>query len=140
MTQSQAQGHAGCWMGSATVALCTMDWSHAFGPLQPLKRFLETMHSLPDQWLYIPLSVKQIEAETPCRACVVQGTELSPEEQDELEDYPETVGLKCFLCFSQLEGIVSNLRQQRPSFSERDLMAAINFYWRTDAFIDVRRA
>jgi hypothetical protein len=115
-----------------------MDWSRAFGPPQPLKRFLETMYTLPDQWLYIPLRVKQIEAETPCRACIVEGTELSPEEQDELDEYPETVGLKCFLCLSQLQDIVSNLRQQRPSFSERDLMAAINFYWSNDAFIDVR--
>jgi hypothetical protein len=116
----------------------TMDLSRALGPPQPLKRFLETMHSLPDQWLYIPLSVKQIEAETLCRACIIEDTELSPEEQDELEVYPETVGLKCFLCLSQLDDIVSNLRQQRPSFSERDLMAAINFYWGNDAFIDVR--
>ena len=112
-----------------------MDWSRAFGSPQPLKRFLETMHSLPAQWLYIPLGVKQIEAETPCRACIVEG---SPEEQDQLDEYPETVGLKCFLCLSQLEDIVSNLREQRPSFSERDLMAAINFYWSNDAFIDVR--
>ena len=87
---------------------------------------------------FIPLSLKQIEAETPCRACVVESTELSPEEQDELDVYPETVGLKCFLCLSQLEDIVSNLREQRPSFSERDLMAAINFYWSNDAFIDAR--
>jgi hypothetical protein len=115
-----------------------MDWSRAFGPLQPLKRFMETMDTLPDRWLYIPLDVKQIEAETPCRACIVESAELSPEEQDELDEYPETVGLKCFLCLSQLEDIVSNLRQQRPSFSERDLMAAINFYWSNDAFIDVR--
>jgi len=116
----------------------TMDWSRAFGPPQPLKRFLETMHTLPDQWLYIPLGVKQIEAETPCRACLVEGRELSPEEQDELDEYPETVGLKRFLSLSQLEDIVSNLQQQRPSFSERDLMAAINFYWSNDAFVDVR--
>src|SRR5262245_44944280 len=115
-----------------------MDWSHAFGPPQSLKRFLTTMHGLPDQWLYIPLSVKQIEAETPCRARIVDGTELSSQEQDELDVYPETVGLKCFLSLSQLEDIVSNLQQQRPSFSERDLMAAINFYWSRDAFIDVR--
>jgi hypothetical protein len=82
--------------------------------------------------------VKQIEAETPSRACTVESTELSPEEQDELDEYPETVGLKRFLCLSQLQDIVSNLRQQRPSFSERDLMAAINFYWSNDAFIDLR--
>jgi len=114
-----------------------MDWSRAFGPPKPLKCLLETMDTLPDQWLYIPLGVKQIDAETPCRACIVEGTELSPEEQEELDEYPETVGLKCFLCISQLREIVSNLREQRPSFSDRDLTAAINFYWGNDAFIDV---
>src|SRR5262245_56789567 len=115
-----------------------MDWSRAFGPPQPLKRFLETLQTLPDQWLYIPIGVKQIEAATPCRARVVEATELSPEEQDELDEYPETIGLKSFLSLSQLQDIVGNLRQQRPSFSERDLMAAIIFYWSNDAFIDVR--
>jgi hypothetical protein len=117
-----------------------MDWSRAFGPPQPLKRFLETLHALPDQWLYIPSGVRKIEAQTPCRACIVDGTELSPEEQDELDEYPETIGLNCFLSLSQLEEIISNLKQQRPSFSEPDLMAAINFYWCHDAFIDVHGA
>jgi hypothetical protein len=115
-----------------------MDWSRAFGPPQPLRRFLETMHALPDQWLYIPLGVKQIEAQTPCRARIVEAKDLSPEEQDELDEYPESIGLKSFLSFSQLQDIVGNLRQQRPSYSERDLMAAINFYWAKDAFIDLR--
>ena len=115
-----------------------MDWSCAFGPPKPLKHFLEAIDALPDQWLYIPLGVEQIEAETPCRARLVEDKELSPEEQDQLDEYPETVGLKCFLCLSQLEDIVSNLREQCPSFSERDLMAAINFYWSNDAFIDAR--
>src|SRR5262245_14489624 len=117
-----------------------MDWSRAFGPPQPSKRVLETLRAHPEQWLYVPSGVKQIEAGTPCRACIVDGKELSPEEQDELEDYPETIGLKCFLSLSQLEDIISNLKQQRPSFSEHDLMAAINHYWRHDAFINVHGA
>ena|SRR5215468_4104810 len=73
-----------------------MDWSRAFGPPAPLKCVLETMDALPDQWLYIPLGVEQIEADTPCRACIVENKELSPEEQDELDEYPETVGLMSF--------------------------------------------
>ena len=113
-----------------------MDWSQAFGPPQPLKHFLGTLDSLPDRWLYVSSSVNEIEAQTPCRACVVDGMDLSPEEQGELDEYPKTVGLKSFLCLSQLADIVSNLRQQRPSFTELDLMAAVNFYWRNDAFID----
>lgn len=117
-----------------------MDCSRAFGPPQPLKRILESMRTLPDQWLYIPLGVKQIEVETLCRACVIDAKELSPEEQEELDAYPETVGLKGFLCLTQLEDIINNLREQRPSFSEHDLMAAINFYWRHDAFINVQGA
>ena len=117
-----------------------MDWSRALGPPQPLKHFLESLQSLPDQWLYIRSGAMQIEAQTPCRACIAKGTELSPEEQDELDEYPATIGLTCFLCLSQLEQIINNLRQQRPSFSEHDLMAAINFYWRHDAFIDVHGA
>jgi hypothetical protein len=117
-----------------------MDWSNAFGPPQPLKRFVESLHSLPDQWLYISAGVSEIEAQTLCRARVINALDLSPEEQDELDEYPETVGLKCFLSLSQLADIIANLRQQRPSFTERELVAAVDFYWRNEAFFDVHGA
>ena len=114
-----------------------MDWSHTFAPPQPLKRFLDALDALPDRWLYIPMGVTQIAATTPCRVCVVDGTELSPEEQVELETYPEAIGLQCFLCLTQLESVLANLREQHPAYSESDLLFAIDYYWRHDAFIEV---
>jgi hypothetical protein len=38
---------------------------------------------------------------------------------------------------AQLEDVVENLRQQRPTFSSSDVVAAIDFYWKNDAFIDL---
>ena len=117
-----------------------MDWSHAFSPPQPLKRFLDELGVLPDQWLYIPLGTTRFEANTPCRARIVDVTELSPEEQDELDAYPEAIGLQCFLSLTQLEEVLTNLRQQHPAYSENDLLIAVHYYWRHDAFIVVHGA
>lgn len=114
-----------------------MDWSHAFGKTDTLCNFLTELGSLPDLWLYISSESAAIELDTPCYPLVVDESGLSPEEQDELDVYPETVGLKCFLSLTQLEDIADNLRQQRPNFSNQDLLNAINFYWSRDAFINL---
>lgn len=114
-----------------------MDWSNAFTESKPLRSIIEALGSLQDQWLYIPEATSDIEFATPCYRLAIDENELSPEEQDELDAYPETVGLNCFLCISQLEDIAENLRQQCPGFSEQDLLMAINYYWRHDAFINL---
>jgi len=114
-----------------------MDWSHALGKEEPLRNFLAKLGSRPDQWLYVSSESAAIELDTPCHPLVVDESELSPEEQDELDAYPETVGLRCFLCLTQLGDIAENLRQQRPNFSNHELLNAINFYWSRDAFIDL---
>ncbi len=114
-----------------------MDWSHAFGKAEPLHNFLSELGALPDQWLYISSESAAIELDTPCQPLVVDESGLSPEEQDELDAYPEMVGLRCFLCLTQLEDIADNLRQQRPNFSNQELLNAINHYWSRDAFINL---
>ena len=114
-----------------------MDWSHAFGEAKPLRNFLMELGSHPDQWLYISSESAAVELDTPCHPLVVDGSGLSSEEQDELDVYPKTVGLTCFLCLTQLEDVAHNLRQQRPQFSEQELLNAINYYWHRDAFINL---
>lgn len=114
-----------------------MDWSSAFKEPMPLREVIDVLGSLPDQWLYVPAATRAIEFATPCYCLSIDANELSPEEQDELDAYPETIGLDSFLCVSQLEDIAQNLRQQVPQFSDKDLVQAINHYWRHDAFINL---
>lgn len=114
-----------------------MDWTNAFTNPTPLRSVIDALGSLQNQWLYIPAATKEIEFATPCSSLAIDENELSPEEQDELDAYPETAGLKSFLCISQLEDIAQNLRHQFPNFSDQDLVKAINYYWRHDAFISL---
>ena len=114
-----------------------MDPSTPFAEPKTLRSFIGTIGSNQDQWLYIPASTGEIEFSTLCYRFAVDASELSPDQQDTLDAYPESVGLKCFLCASQLDDIVGNLRQQRPHFSEQDLIQAINYYWRNDAFFNL---
>lgn len=114
-----------------------MDWSRAFKEPLTLRLVIDGLGSLPDQWLFIPSATRAIDFATPCYCLSIDANELSPEEQDELDAYPETIGLGSFLCVSQLEDVAQNLRQQVPQFSDKDLVQAINYYWRHDAFIDL---
>lgn len=115
-----------------------MDWTHALGPPQPLSDFLRCLGEMPRHWwLHIPQDVTHIDLSTPCRPYLINTRDISPEEADELDAYPNSIGLKGFLNPDQLEDIVDNLRQQRPHFSEIQLLAAINYYWNHDAFINL---
>jgi hypothetical protein len=112
-----------------------MNWSHAFAPPQTLGHILDTLDTFPDQWLYIPVDVEEVDEETPCRACIIDSKELSPEEGESLDQYPQTIGLKCFLSITLIEDAVVNWRLQYDSFSRKELAAAVNDYWLNDAFM-----
>lgn len=115
-----------------------MDWTHALGAPQPLSDFLQRLGEIPRHWwLHIPQGVTRIDLSTPCRPCLIDTCDISPEEADDLYEYPKKVGLKGFLSPDQLEEIISNLWQQQPQFSEGQLVAAINYYWIHDAFINL---
>ena len=115
-----------------------MDWSHAFGPAQPLSYFVERLAYLPrHSWLYVANDADRIDVRTPCCPCLVNTGDLSDEEADDLDLYASTIGLKTLLCPDQLEEIIENLRQQHARFTDEDLSAAIDYYWKHDAFIDL---
>lgn len=114
-----------------------MDWSNAFKEPIPLRSVMDALGSLPDQWLYVAAATRAIELATPCYCLSIDTNKLSPEEQDEMDACPEAIGLKSFLCVSQLEDIAQNLRLQVPQFSDQDLVQAIDYYWRHDAFINL---
>jgi hypothetical protein len=115
-----------------------MDFSESFRPSEALRNALANLSGLPRHaWFYVPLGTELVTLETACRACVVDSRELSPEEADELDAFPPSVGLKTLLSKVQLEDILSNLVLQRAAFSDEELEAALNHYWKRDAFINL---
>lgn len=86
--------------------------------------------------LFIPIAAP-IAFDTPCFQQDWHAKDLSPEEQDDLDDQISAKGLRYFLLWGQLSEIVENLRMQKPVFSDAELLKAIQFYWDRDAFIDL---
>jgi hypothetical protein len=103
-----------------------------------LKYFIENLVGLSRwSWLYIKSNETNITLSTVCHPTAVDSREMSDDEVDEFEAYAEQSGLRCFFSRDQLEEIIANLNQQCSNFTEHQLVAAISFYWRHDAFIDI---
>ncbi|NBD13826.1 DUF7716 domain-containing protein [Corallococcus silvisoli] len=58
---------------------------------------------------------------------------------DELPDLARKHGLRYVLSVADVLGIVSNARRQRADVSATELVEAVNFYLKHDAFIDFER-
>lgn len=55
-------------------------------------------------------------------------------------DFPtveESAGLKLLLAVEELQGVVSNLRNQRVELSEDNLLSAVKYYFERDAYISL---
>lgn len=65
--------------------------------------------------------------------------DLEPEEYEEIEDnvLSENKGYGNLLNTDQLNDIISNLAMQKEDYAESELEAAINYYNKNDAFIDM---
>jgi len=106
------------------------------GESKPLVWWINNLTNMArDTWLWIPDGTKYLGESTPCVA--VSSRELSPEEQDRQEAELEQSGLRYFFYKDQIADIVESLRQQKPTYSLAELFLAINFYWQSDAFIDI---
>jgi hypothetical protein len=109
-----------------------------FREAQPLGYFIEHLAELPPWvWLYIAADESSISLATVCHATATDSRNMSEEEIQELELSAESDGLLLFLSRGQLQDIVENLSQQRRGFTSQQLTAAIDFYWKHDAFIDL---
>ncbi|MGB1124195.1 MAG: DUF7716 domain-containing protein [Phycisphaeraceae bacterium] len=87
-----------------------------------------------DGWLFIPKE-QSLGLDTPCFLQGWNSRELSPEEQDDLDDQVQKAGLRSFLEWGQIDMIIGNLQAQRPNYSESELLKAIQHYWDRDAYI-----
>jgi hypothetical protein len=117
-----------------------MPLPEGLGEAKPLGDFLERLHTLPPwTWLYIAADARTVTLALPCHPRTTNSGDMSDEENDEFDASVGRAGLKCFLSPEQLEDIIENLRQQRPAYSPTDMVAAIDFYCRNDAFMEFDR-
>ena len=108
------------------------------GDPKALSEWLQETAEYPaDGWLYIKESEQSINSDTSCWPCIVESRDLNDEEYDAMESYLEQSGYKLFLGKDQIEEIVANLKQQKPSYSSPQIFEAINYYWLNDAFIQL---
>jgi hypothetical protein len=108
------------------------------GESKPLSHFIERLAEVPPWcWLYVSHATDDVTLTLPCYPKTTDSREMSDEELDEFEASVARVGLKSFLSPAQLADVIDNLRQQRPTHSLNDVVTALDFYWKNDAFIDV---
>lgn len=106
---------------------------------KPLSEWIISLPTMSHEaWLWIPDETIELVESTPCFS--VSSEDLSPEEQEQQETELKQGGLRCLFFTDQIEDIADNLRQQNPSYSRKDLLLALNFYWKNDAFIEVEDA
>ncbi|MGP9806977.1 DUF7716 domain-containing protein [Halomonas sp. AOP12-C2-37] len=104
---------------------------------KPLDLWANNLKTMPrDIWLWISQETNNLRPDTRCFA-VDDGIDLSPDEQAQREVDLEKSGLVCFFHKDQLEDIEQNLMAQKKEYDQRDLYAAINYYWKHDAFINL---
>jgi hypothetical protein len=85
----------------------------------------------PDSLLYVSGNVEEVDASTLCMPI-----SLDSEKPEDVQWFIRGNSLKEFLSASDLQDILENLRLQTGTFTESDLIAAVNFYWKNDAFIE----
>ena len=104
---------------------------------KPLSWWLKNLQAMPhDYWLWISKSEKTISPDTNCLS-ISGSVDLSDEEYEAKEVELKNKGLTCFFCKEQLKEIESNLSQQLSSYTQDQLMNAIDYYWNNDAFITI---
>jgi len=89
-----------------------------------------------DDFPWIRRSEQVVSAKTPY--VILNGDiNISNEEYEFLEAELIQRGYKEFLSKEDLLSIIQNLEQQKASYSSEHLFAAINYYWKNDAFIQI---
>lgn len=109
-----------------------MNASEDLGDPAKLREWLDRLGDFPGEgWLVIRTSVDEPTLDMHCWPLVDRIGKMAQEELEALSQ----AGYRDFLSDELLEDIVSNLRQQNEDFVESQLEAAIQFYWKNDAFI-----
>ena len=111
------------------------------GTPEPLKWWLDRLGEFPgDGWLVVKRGMDALRAVTLCWPIIVRGVDCSPEEEDIFDRWMAESDYASFLCEEQLEGIVANLAQQKADYTSSDVVYAVEYYWKNDAFCDLNSA
>ncbi|GAA6170324.1 DUF7716 domain-containing protein [Sessilibacter corallicola] len=63
--------------------------------------------------------------------------DFSQNDYDQFDQWLSENNYRPFLSKEQIEGVIENLKQQKPKYSENRLLQALVCYWGTDAFIQL---
>ena len=107
----------------------------ALGEPQPLLAVIHNVSKTAGTWFYVDASTNEVTAALLCFPRIIDLRDMSESEIDEMEDAIRAAGFKSFLCSDQVEDVLSNLRQQRANATDADVIEAIDFYWKNDAFM-----
>lgn len=108
------------------------------GEAATLNEWLQRLGEFPgDGWLVVRAGTGAISLEMKCRPITTGGRELTDEEHDQLEVLLTREGWVHFLSEAQLEDVAENLRQQAHRPSAAQMLKAIEYYSRHDAFVEL---
>src|SRR5688572_19932225 len=100
-----------------------------FRDVKSLGYILNHMDTLtPDCCLYISGRVEEVTASTLCLPI-----SLDSEDPSDVEWFTGGDALQEFLRAPDLDAVAENLRLQKGQFTEAELVAAANYYWKNDA-------
>lgn len=85
--------------------------------------------------LYIEANANKIIPDLICWPGLTALDNFSDDEFNKFEIWIKTSGYKSFLSKEQIEDVVSNMAQQNPNYTNNQLIEAIDYYWKFDAFI-----
>ena len=103
-----------------------------FRDIKRLGYILNHMDTLTsDCCLYISGGVEEVTASTLCLPI-----SMDSEDQRDVEWFTGGDALQEFLCASDLEAVIENLHLRKGTFTEGELVAAANYYWKNGAFIE----
>ena len=103
-----------------------------FRDLKRLGYILGHIESLPKGCcLYISSGIEEVDANTLCLPIA-----LDTEDPKDVEWFLKGDALQAFLFATDLEDVIENFCLQKGTFSEAELIAAVNHYWKNDAFIE----
>jgi hypothetical protein len=103
-----------------------------FRDVVSLGYILHRMDTLPpDCCLYISGGFEEVTASTLCLPI-----SMDSEDPSDIEWFTGGDALQKFLCAPELGAVAENLRLQKGTFTEAELVAAANYYWKNDAFVE----
>lgn len=102
--------------------------------MQSLESILQTLDQLPQDYALYVVKKDYHDFE---KCCVLDPDEAEDPDGSEYE-YVQENNLRYFLEISILAQVKHNLKEQAPSYSSQQLVDAVMYYFKHDAFMEVK--